>query len=260
MAGEVPRGGVDLLRRLTVPLGLFVALVVAVAWYVTWATSDIVMVLMAVPVEPARAVDLALFFVLMVTMMVAMMLPSALPMIVAFHGITRLEGGRPVKAADWPSTGAFVFPYFLVWGGFGVLALLGLMALGLIGPLTGTLGLLPAATLVAAGVYQLTRTKEVCLAHCRSPLAFVLGHWRPGRLGAFRMGLRHSLYCIGCCWMFMLVLFVAGSMSLFWMGAVSVAIFAEKVSPTTTTLASRAIGAVLFVFGALLAAMSVVGS
>src|SRR5437899_11494876 len=121
----------NLLRRLTIPVGLGVAALVAVAWYVTWTSSDRAMAVMA----PATfgSTDLALFFALIVVMMVAMMLPSALPMTLAYHGITRLEDGRPTKPADVLGTVAFLIPYFVIWGLFGVAALLGLMAFGLIG-------------------------------------------------------------------------------------------------------------------------------
>jgi len=116
--------------------------------------------------------------------------------------------------------------------------------------MTGPLAFASAVTLVAAGLWQVTRTKEVCLTHCTSPMSFVLHHWRSGRAGAIRMGVRHSSYCIGCCWLFMLVLFVSGSMSLLWMGGLSVVIFAEKLG-VRTTLFSRAIGVLLVALGAL---------
>ncbi len=249
MGEELPAAP-NLLRRLTLPVALAVVAVVTAAWYVTWATSDVVMELMT----PATAgsPDLVLFFALIVVMMVAMMLPSALPMVLAYHGITRLEAGRPTKPADLAATAAFAAPYFLIWGAFGIAALLGLMALGILGPWTGVAVLVPAATLVAAGAWQVTRTKEVCLAHCTSPAIFVLHHWRAGRLGAMRMGLRHAAYCIGCCWLFMLVLFVAGSMSLLWMGGLSLAIFAEKIG-VRPVLFSRVIGVLLVLVGGLVA-------
>lgn len=243
----------DVLRRLTLPVALAVALVVAAAWYVTWATADLAMSLMMVPSGPADLPGVLAFFGILVVMMVAMMLPAAVPMVLTFHGLTRLEAGRPTKPADGAATALFVAPYFLVWGGFSLLALLGVGALGLAGPLTGALAFLPAAVLVAAGAWQVTRAKAACLTHCQSPMGFVMHHWRPGRGGAFRMGLRHSAYCIGCCWLFMLVLFVAGAMSLVWMGALSVAIFAEKAGPRTP-LIPRAIGVLLVVLGAVLAA------
>src|SRR2546428_14134932 len=101
-----------------------------------------------------------------------------------------------------------------------------------------------AATVVAAALWQVTRTKEVCMTRCTSPIAFVLHHWRSGRSGAVRMGFRHSMYCIGCCWLFMLVLFISGSMSLLWMGGLSVVIFAEKLG-VRMIMFSRAIGVLL---------------
>jgi len=199
-----------------------------------------------------RSTDLVLFFALLVVMMVAMMLPSALPMILAYRGMTRLEAGRPTKPADDAATALFIAPYFLVWGAFGVAALLALSGLGLIGAMTAPLAFASSVTLVAAGLWQVTRTKEVCLTHCTSPMSFVLHHWRSGRSGAVRMGFRHSLYCIGCCWLFMLVLFVSGSMSLLWMGGLSVVIFAEKLG-VRPLLLPRVIGGLLVALGALAA-------
>lgn len=248
MEEHVSVRGPDLLRRLTLPVASAVAIVVAIAWYVTWSSAGILM--MATP-SMLGATDLGVFFALIVVMMVAMMLPSALPMILAYRGITRLEDGRPTKSADFAGTLAFVIPYFLVWGLFGVAALLGLAAIGVPGSMwMGTALLVPAATLVVAGLWQVTRTKEVCLSHCTSPNGFIVRHWRSGRTGAMRMGLRHSVYCIGCCWLFMLVLFVAGAMNLAWMGGVSLLIFVEKLG-LRPVLVSRAIGVLLIGLGAI---------
>lgn len=247
MATKTSRPPADILRQLTVPVGVVVAFVVIAAWYVAWASSEFMMAPVMI-----GSVELGLFFALMIVMMVAMMLPSALPMILAYHGLTRLEGGQPVKRADGVATVAFIIPYFVAWGAFGVAAVLGLMVLGGLGPWTGLAVLIPAATLVAAGGWQLTRTKEVCLTHCQSPMGFVLHHWRSGRFGAMRMGLRHSMYCIGCCWLFMIVLFVAGSMSLVWMGALSLSIFVEKVGGHPA-VAPRVIGVLLVVIGLVVA-------
>ena len=239
-----------LLRHLTVPVAAAVALAVGAAWYATWTSADVLMALTAPSL--LRSTDLVLFFALLVVMMVAMMLPSAFPMILAFRGMTRLEAGRPTKPADDTATALFIAPYFLVWGAFGVAALLALMAFGLLGAITGPFVFASAVTLVAAGVWQVTRTKEVCLTHCTSPMSFVMHHWRSGRIGAIHMGFRHSLYCIGCCWLFMLVLFISGSMSLVWMGGISVVIFAEKLG-VRTLLFSRVIGLLLVALGALAA-------
>jgi predicted metal-binding membrane protein len=238
---------------LTAPIAVFVAITVAVAWYVTWSSMDLINALMMPEMmTDADPTGLSVFLVLLTVMMVAMMLPSALPMILAYRGITRLEEGRPTKPADDVGTVLFVLPYFFIWGTFSVVALLGLMALGLIGPFTGTLAFAPAVVLLAAGLYQFTRPKDVCLSHCESPLGFVMHHWRSGRAGAVRMGSRHAMYCVGCCWLFMLVLFVVGAMSLAWMGIVSIFIFAEKVGSERFPV-RRVIGVVLFVLGGIVA-------
>ena len=246
------------LRQLTAAVAVTVALAVAAAWYVTWSSTELMRELMMTEITISEPAALAVFLVLLTVMMVAMMLPSALPMILAYRGITRLEEGRPTKPADDMGTLLFVLPYFLVWGAFSVAALLGLMALGLLGPLVGALVLVPAVVVLAAGLYQFTRPKEVCLTHCESPIGFVMHHWRSGRAGALRMGLRHAAYCIGCCWLFMLVLFVAGAMSLLWMGILSVAIFAEKVGSVRFPV-SRAIGVLLLAFGGILTAQALLG-
>src|SRR5437899_11682198 len=107
-----------------------------------------------------------------------------------------------------------------------------------------------------AGTCQVHRKKAVCLKHCTSPMGFVMHHWRSGRVGAWRMGLRHSLYCVGCCWLFMIVLFVAGSMSLVWMGGLSIAMLAEKLGVSMAVL-SRMIGSAALGVGAPLAPRAV---
>ncbi len=249
--GEAPPAEpAALLRRVTIPVGAAVALVVAAAWYTIWKSSGFLMSLMAP--STVALTNLAFVFALLVVMMIGMMLPSALPMILAYRGLTRLEAGQAVKPADMLGTVGFVGAYFVVWGAFGVAALFALIALGALGPWTGAAVLIPAATLVAAGAWQVTRTKQVCLNHCTSPMGFVMHHWRSGRIGAIRMGFRHAVYCIGCCWLFTLVLFISGSMSLLWMGGLSVVIFGEKLG-VRTLLFSRIIGVLLVALGALAA-------
>lgn len=239
----------DVLRSLTLPVGLVVVGIVAAAWYVTWSTGDASMAPFASPLADPTAFGLAL--VLLIVMMVAMMLPSALPMILSYRSITRLEAGRPVRPPDQAATALFASAYFLLWGLFALAAFAGLAALGLASPMgmvNAWVLLASAGVLVAAGAWQVTRTKEVCLAHCQSPMGFVLHHWRSGRRGALRMGLRHAVYCIGCCWLFMIVLFVAGALSLVWMGLISVAIFVEKTGWRPAAVV-RVIGAVLVLGG-----------
>lgn len=167
-----------------------------------------------------------------VTMMAAMMLPSALPMVLLFARVSR---ERAQRGQPGVSTWLFVACYLAVWTAFGALAYgvyravgaldLGFLAWSRQGPLV-------AGALVAlAGLYELTPLKSSCLRHCRSPLHYVLGGWRPGMLGAMRMGLGHGLYCAGCCVGLMAVLIALAAMSLFWMTAVAAIVFAQKVLP-----------------------------
>ncbi len=237
-------------RQFVTPVGLGVLLATGAAWYVTWASTDQFMSLSAVPLASLGTAGLAVFFTLMTTMMVAMMLPAAFPMIMSYRmmiGRKASENGVSVVKR----TVAFTLPYFLVWGGFGMFSLAALFSLGLMGSMYGLLALAPGLVLVAAGAYQFTRAKEACLRHCQSPFSFMLGHWRDGNSGALRMGLSHASYCLGCCWLFMLVLFVTGAMSLVWMGLVSVMIFVEKIGLQRTIL-SRTLGALLIVLGIVL--------
>jgi predicted metal-binding membrane protein len=108
--------------------------------------------------------------------------------------------------------------------------------------------LLAAAILIAAGAYQLSRLKGRCLTHCRSPLGFLMTNWRDGRLGAFRMGLRHGVYCLGCCWALMGVLFVVGVMNLVWVAALTGFVLLEKIGPAGAVIA-RIAGAAMILAG-----------
>jgi predicted metal-binding membrane protein len=141
-----------------------------------------------------------LIFAMWWVMMVAMMLPGAAPMLLLFARVNRTQN---VRDRPYVPTGTFASGYVAAWGGFSALAAglqWGLELLDLLGPMmTATNYWLGAAILLAAGLWQLTPLKGVCLRHCRSPLSFLTQQWRPGRLGAFRMGLEHGIYCLGCC-------------------------------------------------------------
>ncbi len=174
----------------------------------------------------------AMFVVLWTVMMTAMMLPAAAPMILIFASAQ----GKRQRGTAVP-TWIFAGGYVLVWAAVG-LAVYGLVQVGseiarrvaaadraVWAPLAlGT-------TLVVAGLYQFTPAKRVCLTHCRSPFAFVAEHWRDGRSGALRMGVRHGAYCLGCCWALFAVLVAAGVMSLAWMLLLTLVVFVEKVLP-----------------------------
>jgi predicted metal-binding membrane protein len=109
---------------------------------------------------------------------------------------------------------------------------------------------LGGAILLGAGIYQLTPFKGACLTHCRSPLGFMMTSWREGALGAFRMGLQHGAYCVGCCWALMCMLFVVGVMNLAWVGALTVFVLLEKAGPAGGMLA-RIAGAGMIILGVL---------
>lgn len=173
-----------------------------------------------------------LIFAMWWVMMAAMMLPSAAPMLLLFAQVT-----RKARAGDRPyvPTGIFATGYLIAWGGFSVLAT-GLQwtleELGLLSPMMVTTSYwLGGAILLVAGAWQLTPVKGVCLRHCRSPLSFLVGSWRPGRLGALRMGLEHGTYCLGCCWFLMGLLFFGGIMNLFWIAGLAAFVLLEKTIP-----------------------------
>jgi len=161
------------------------------------------------------------------------MLPSAAPVVLLFAALERRSGrvGRTVL---------FVAGYLVIWSGFSALsaglqwALQRLAVTNAAGP---ALGLFGAALLAAAGLYQLTPLKGTCLAHCRSPVEAIAGHWRPGRAGAFLMGARHGLYCLGCCWLLMVLLFVSGVMNLLWVALLALLVLVEKLAPGGARLA-----------------------
>jgi predicted metal-binding membrane protein len=160
------------------------------------------------------------------TMTAAMMLPSVAPTVVAYAQVS-----RRARAGTW----FFLAGYLAAWTGYGLVAYAIYRALRAAAPafLRWDSGgrYLAGAALAAAGLYELTPLKGLCLRHCRVPLHFVLGRWRSGRLGAARMGAEHGVHCVGCCFGLMLVLFVLGLMSITWMAVVAAVIFAEKVLP-----------------------------
>lgn len=195
------------------------------------------------------AADLALTFLMWVVMMVAMMLPTAAPMVLTLAGISRARDARDGPIA--PAT-AFVLGYLIVWSGYSLVATLlqwRLHQAALISAAgASTSAALGAALLLSAGVFQLTPVKYACLRHCRSPRGFVLAEWRPGAVGGLRMGILHGLYCAGCCWALMALMFFAGTMNLLWIAGLALLMFVEKVLPGGRQL-GYAVGVVLVVWG-----------
>ncbi|HET8747149.1 MAG TPA: DUF2182 domain-containing protein [Ramlibacter sp.] len=179
-------------------------------------------------------------------MMAAMMLPSAWPMVLTFVALGRRSGKHSHAVA-------FVAAYLFVWSAFSLLATAlqwGAQVLGWTNPMAASRSaVLTGALLLAAGAYQFTRLKDLCLQTCRSPVGFLFTEWRSGARGAFVMGARHGLLCVGCCWALMLLLFVGGIMNLPWIAALAAAVALEKLAPRARLLA-RMMGLLLLAAGA----------
>jgi len=161
-----------------------------------------------------------------------MMVPGIFPMVSAFAAINRR---RRERGAPYVPTAVFVAGYLAVWAFFSILAIALqrlLQSTGLVSTMMQSASyFLSAALFLAAGLYQFSPLKQTCLAHCRSPDGFILSEWRDGTLGAARMGLRHGLFCLGCCAALMLLLFAVAVMDLRWVAALTVLVTAEKLLP-----------------------------
>jgi len=171
---------------------------------------------------PSRWADWPLTFMMWAVMMVAMMVPSASPMVMAYARIASASGERPALRVC-----SFVAGYIATWTLFSVLATASQIALQQLAFATPFIG---ATILAVAGIYQFTPFKRACLGRCQSSIGFLMTHWRDGASGAFRMGLQHGAFCVGCCWMLMALLFVVGVMNLAWVAAISVLVLLEKAT------------------------------
>jgi predicted metal-binding membrane protein len=193
--------------------------------------------------------DISLTFVMWVVMMVAMMTTSAAPVIIMYQTVSRMQHKENDPLS---STWLFLLGYLVTWAGFSAAATLaqwGLHSAALLTPMMASASpLLGGALLVAAGVYQLTPLKDACLTHCRTPMGFLLAEWRDGKLGPLVMGMRHGLYCVGCCWLLMALLFVGGVMNLAWVALMAAYVLIEKVAPARMWL-SRISGIAAIAWG-----------
>jgi predicted metal-binding membrane protein len=224
-------------------------LVAALAWGQTFSGAGIADTDMAG--DPPWSLGYAAMIVVMWwVMMVAMMVAGAAPLILLIAAVQRR---RQPTARPYPTALLATAGYLAVWGAFSLAATLAQWSLATAGLLLPGMMLAGAVSagvvLIAAGLYQLSPLKEACLRHCRTPLAFVTGHWRPGPGGAFRMGLVHGAYCLGCCWFLMGLLFVGGIMSPVWIGAIAAYVLVEKLAPAGQLL-RRAAGVLLIAGGA----------
>jgi predicted metal-binding membrane protein len=227
----------DLMLRQRVVIAAALAGLTALCWlYLFGAAADMramADMAMAMLMAPKGAVDLVLLLAMWWVMMAGMMLPGAAPMILTFATINRR---RRARGQPFAPTALFAAGYLLAWGGFSVAATLaqwGLERLALLSPMdmTTTSARLGGLLFLAAGLYQLTPLKQACLLVCRSPFDFVINHWRDGAVGALRMGVSHGLYCLGCCWILMALLFVGGVMNLLWVAVLAAVVLIEKLFP-----------------------------
>ena len=218
-----------LLVQRNVILGLLLALAAAawtlLAWQGTGAEMDMAMG------SPTMGMRAPLFLAIWVVMMVAMMFPTAAPMILTFH---KVQVSKRQRGEAFVATWVFVAAYMLVWTLSGAAAYAGALAVEAIAARAAlsptTAARIGGAVLVAAGVYQITPFKNLCLSKCRTPISFIMTSWRDGVTGALRMGLLHGAYCLGCCWLLFVVLFPLGIMNVAAMAVITLVIFAEKVT------------------------------
>lgn len=246
-----PAAGRLLVRQRVLIVGALVGLLVLCWLYLAGISASMSAMDPEMAMPSKGVIDLALLLMMWWVMMIGMMLPSAAPMILTFASINRNARAR---GQPYVPTAIFASGYLLAWGGFSIAAtfaqwrleqahLLSAMAMKITSPALG------GALFIAAGLYQLTPLKRRCLSHCRSPFDFVINHWRSGFDGALRMGLDHGLYCLGCCWILMALLFAVGAMNLLWVAGLAAVVLVEKLFPSGIWIA-RAGGLLLVAWGA----------
>jgi predicted metal-binding membrane protein len=244
----------NLLRRQRVVILAALAAIAALAWlYLFLAAGDMTAAMAGMDrtmvMPPRGPIELVLLFAMWWVMMVGMMLPGVTPMILTFATVNR---NRRARGEPYVPSALFAAGYLLAWGAFSLAATLvqeGLERAALLSPMDMTTDsrLLGGVLFLAAGLYQFTPVKLACLRFCRSPLDFVVNHWRDGPAGALRMGITHGLYCLGCCWTLMLLLFVGGVMNLLWAAVLAIVVLIEKL--TAGPWIGRAGGALLVAYG-----------
>ena len=240
-------------ERTIVIVGLFGVIALSWLYILTGAGMEMPDMTSAVDIMGMQTAWSASYFMLMLfmwwVMMLAMMLPSAAPMILLYSTVSRKNRER---GNAFVPTGIFVAGYIITWGVFSFLATILQWVLEeatMLSPMMASTNVwFCAGLLIAAGTYQFTPLKQACLKHCQSPLTFLMNHWRLGRQGAVIMGLEHGVYCLGCCWMLMGLLFFGGMMNLFWIAGLAIFVLIEKLLATGSWI-SRIGGAFLIVWG-----------
>ncbi|WP_245284186.1 DUF2182 domain-containing protein [Bradyrhizobium sp. WSM2254] len=245
--------------RLIVVVGTAAVVALAWAYLASGAGMDTEMMADMPDMAPMPWTPLytVLLFAMWWVMMIAMMVPSAAPTVLLYATVKRRQETTSGAAMEvW----IFLAGYLLAWAGFSLVAVLAQWALErtwlLSMAMASTSAILGGILLLAAGLYQFTPLKGACLRYCQSPLLFLSRYWQVGRSGAFRMGLRHGSYCVGCCWFLMALLFVSGVMNLLWIIAIALYVACEKLLPFGRSL-SYAAGVTLILFGTIVLARTV---
>ncbi len=235
-------------------LALLLALAAAAWTLILWHGENADPAMAVAMSSPTMGLRVPVFVAIWLVMMVAMMFPSAAPMILTFH---RIQSGKRRRGENFVATWLFVAGYLVIWTAAGAVAYAGALAAEVIAARAALSAAAAArvggALLIAAGLYQLTPLKNVCLAKCRSPIGFIMTSWRDGAAGALRMGMVHGFYCLGCCWLLFVILFPLGIMNIAAMAVLTLVIFAEK-SLAWRRATVYAISAVLVGYGVLVMA------
>jgi predicted metal-binding membrane protein len=207
-------------------------------------------VFFAMPMTPAWTwTEFVLLFIMWFVMMIAMMTPSVTPLVLTFILINRR---RQQRQNPFVRTGYLLGGYFVVWGAFSLFATFLqwlLQQVSLLNPeMVTTSKILGGVILIFAGVFQFTSLKYSCLHYCRSPVGFIHQHWKDGKSGALRMGIQNGIYCLGCCWILMILLFVSGIMNILWIAIISFFVLMERVLSPVKVISSIA-GISLIAYG-----------
>lgn len=267
-SGAVGEAGIEhVLRRDRIIVVAALGTLTALAWaYTLWSSHAMEIGVMSMPessgmsmdmnaalgpaFEPWSGIDFVVVFVMWTVMMVGMMTPSAAPMILVYARVGRQAAsqGKPFAA-----TGFFVAGYLLAWTAFSLVATVGQWGLEraallthLMTPASDVFG---GGVLIVAGVFQWMPLKDACLKHCQSPFSFIMQHgFRRDASGSLTLGFRHGIYCVGCCWALMALLFVGGVMNIVWIAGLTVFVLLEKIVPLGRVV-SRIVGTSLLAWG-----------
>ncbi len=236
--------------------GLFI--VAGMGWlymfYMAWAMENMHLVDMWMPprggARPWTSWDFFMLFAMWLIMMVAMMTPTAAPMVMMFSTVNK---NKKAKQQSYTSTFIFLAGYLVAWAIFSLVISAIQWPLhehGLLNPMMNSRSyLMSGGILILAGFYQWTPMKNICLKHCRTPIGFLMTAWRNGTWGAFKMGLHHGLFCVGCCWALMAILFSVGVMNMLWVILITLLVLIEKILPFSPLMMRVLTGLILIFWG-----------